>query len=431
MTWRNWNCADKVLLCAAVVFLFSLCLHLQYPDSLFSEGFMFCAEAALVGGIADWFAVTALFRKPLGFPYHTALLPKRRQAFIQASVDMIQKEFFSKKKILRWVKGFQLPLKLMEWLEQPVNQEKVMRAVLHYLRRNLFKENPQEMSASFAEKLRQFIIGIPAQEIFFWCVTWLRENGMDKKMLAMLAGRVKKQAELPETRLAIERKLEEYKQEQVQSPLAMLMGGLAELFNLVNLEEASGLIQKKVLQFLDELADENSDLQQRILAICYERAEIIGRDKEFCQVLMEWKAEIAKELPLEEAVNGAVGYVCQHICEEKQMAEGKESEPEAFALLFQEEYTRIFQLIRTDAGLSRSVEHFIYDVVMRSALQAQSMIGVVVKDVLGRLTDEQLNRMVYDKVETDLLWIRMNGSVVGASIGLLIFAILKLAGEMV
>ena len=41
------------------------------------------------------------------------------------------------------------------------------------------------------------------------------------------------------------------------------------------------------------------------------------------------------------------------------------------------------------------------------------------------MTDEQINRLVYDKAEPDLLWIRMNGSIVGAVIGLVIFAVMQ------
>ncbi len=92
MIWQNWNKADKTLLGAAVIFLFALCLHIEYPDNTFASGLLFCAEAALVGGIADWFAVTALFKKPLGFPYHTAILPRRREAFVEATGKMLQTE---------------------------------------------------------------------------------------------------------------------------------------------------------------------------------------------------------------------------------------------------------------------------------------------------------------------------------------------------
>ena len=53
---------------------------------------------------------------------------------------------------------------------------------------------------------------------------------------------------------------------------------------------------------------------------------------------------------------------------------------------------------------------------------------LAVANVLDRLTDEQLNRLVYDKVEPDLLWIRMNGSIVGSVIGIFLFGLLRIAG---
>ena len=121
MMWRNWNKADKTLLAAGVLFLFSLCLHIQYPKSLFADGILFCAEAALVGGIADWFAVTALFRKPLGFPYHTAILPRRRKEFTEATGRMLQNEFFSKKNLLRKAKSIDYGEKVGRWLADEAN----------------------------------------------------------------------------------------------------------------------------------------------------------------------------------------------------------------------------------------------------------------------------------------------------------------------
>ena len=111
---KSWNKADRVLFLAFLVFLLALFVHLQLPHSVFAAGFLFCAEAALVGGIADWFAVTALFRKPLGFPYHTAILPRRRQSFIKASVTMVQKEFFSRRKVFRHLERLHLMPMLMK-----------------------------------------------------------------------------------------------------------------------------------------------------------------------------------------------------------------------------------------------------------------------------------------------------------------------------
>ena len=94
---KHWNLADKALVGTLLLFFLLLVWHRCAPDSLLAEGLLFTAEAALVGGVADWFAVTALFRRPLGFPYHTALLPRRRKEFSEAMVRLIQQEFFSRR----------------------------------------------------------------------------------------------------------------------------------------------------------------------------------------------------------------------------------------------------------------------------------------------------------------------------------------------
>jgi uncharacterized membrane-anchored protein YjiN (DUF445 family) len=95
------------------------------------------------------------------------------------------------------------------------------------------------------------------------------------------------------------------------------------------------------------------------------------------------------------------------------------------ARLIGEEYQRILELLKSDEELRHNVGTFLYDLIARSALHAQTLVGVVVTSVLSKLTDKQLNHLVYDKVEPDLLWIRMNGSIVGAGIGLLMFVIMK------
>ena len=82
----------------------------------------------------------------------------------------------------------------------------------------------------------------------------------------------------------------------------------------------------------------------------------------------------------------------------------------------------------SDETLRKNVSHFLYDLIARSALHAQTLVGVIVNRVLSGLTDAQLNSLVYDKVEPDLIWIRMNGSIVGAGIGLLLFCVMSMAG---
>jgi uncharacterized membrane-anchored protein YjiN (DUF445 family) len=73
---RMRRIATGLLLGAAAVFLVARFLEPRYPWLSFVHA---TAEAAMVGAIADWFAVTALFRHPLGIPIpHTAIVPSRK-----------------------------------------------------------------------------------------------------------------------------------------------------------------------------------------------------------------------------------------------------------------------------------------------------------------------------------------------------------------
>src|SRR6476620_6681555 len=71
-------------------------------------------EAGLVGGLADWFAVTALFRHPLGIPIpHTALLPNNRKRMTSALVSVLINDWLSKESIQEKVKDMPFTEKLI------------------------------------------------------------------------------------------------------------------------------------------------------------------------------------------------------------------------------------------------------------------------------------------------------------------------------
>lgn len=433
MPWSNWNKADKTLLLALVVFVFAICVHLSRPGNVFAEGFLFCAEAALVGGIADWFAVTALFRKPLGFPYHTAILPRRRQSFIHASVTMVQKEFFSRRKIFHHLEQLHLMPMLLEWLGKPETEAQLTHQAQHYIRDFILRQKAEGQAETLAAKFRQTLGQVEPEDFFAECGRWLQRSGKDKEFLAKLSVYFARIAEREETRAGIEQLLERYKNERVKTGWDRFWASIAEAVDAVNLEEAAGLIQKQSIAMLQELGTADSDLQKEILSLFYEKAAVLNEDPEFHQLTYELKDALLSELPLEEVILHMLEAVRQHFSEDmaRSVDPVEEHLPALHSRLLEilrAEYEHGLHLMQEDTELRRAVGHLLYDLIARSALHAQTLIGVIVTDVLSRLTDEQLNHLVYDKVEPDLLWIRMNGSIVGSGIGLILFILLKLAG---
>jgi uncharacterized membrane-anchored protein YjiN (DUF445 family) len=78
------------------------------------------AEASVIGGLADWFAVTALFRHPLGIPVpHTAIVPRKKDQIGEALASFVEQNFLTSAVVGQRLAGIEVPRRLGEWLAQP------------------------------------------------------------------------------------------------------------------------------------------------------------------------------------------------------------------------------------------------------------------------------------------------------------------------
>jgi uncharacterized membrane-anchored protein YjiN (DUF445 family) len=81
-----------------------------------------CAEASMVGGVADWFAVTALFRHPLGLPIpHTALIVERKDQFAVTLGQFVQENFLNADVLAERIRSARLVPRLAAWLADEAN----------------------------------------------------------------------------------------------------------------------------------------------------------------------------------------------------------------------------------------------------------------------------------------------------------------------
>ncbi|WP_018340213.1 DUF445 domain-containing protein [Corynebacterium caspium] len=88
------------------------------------------AEAGMVGGLADWFAVTALFKHPMGIPIpHTALIPRKKDQLGAALSDFVGDNFLNAELITAKIAQAEIPRQLGSWLSTPENAEKVSQEV--------------------------------------------------------------------------------------------------------------------------------------------------------------------------------------------------------------------------------------------------------------------------------------------------------------
>ena len=84
------------------------------------------AEASLVGGLADWFAVVALFRHPLGLPIpHTAIITERKEQFGETLGEFIQDSFLTPDAVAERVRAAGVGARVAAWMAEPTNAEKL------------------------------------------------------------------------------------------------------------------------------------------------------------------------------------------------------------------------------------------------------------------------------------------------------------------
>ena len=98
------------------------------------------AEAAMVGALADWFAVTALFKHPLGLPIpHTALVKRRKDELGRSLQEFVASNFLTEEIARERLASAQVGLRLGRWLERPESRERVMRESVSALRAGLHR----------------------------------------------------------------------------------------------------------------------------------------------------------------------------------------------------------------------------------------------------------------------------------------------------
>ncbi|NNC81311.1 MAG: DUF445 domain-containing protein [Acidimicrobiales bacterium] len=119
--------ATSMLLLAAIVFIVFRAIE---EDNSWAGYIRATAEAAMVGAFADWFAVTALFKHPLGIPIpHTAIIPKRKDEIGEGLGDFVQSNFLTGEVISEKLEQAAIAKRIADWLADPDHARSIVSEV--------------------------------------------------------------------------------------------------------------------------------------------------------------------------------------------------------------------------------------------------------------------------------------------------------------
>lgn len=419
------NYHKKANLTLTVVFLFFLGAAVSehfIPNNFEIRLAYFVLEAALVGGIADWFAVTAIFKKPLGWGFHTALIPRNREKVIEAVASMVQSELLRMDLIRKKIEGLPLIESLLNYVEKEGGSVYLTNKLVPYLQRYIEKQQPDQLAKKLTEYIRNnaktWNLAPKVQDMSGWAL----KHGYIDQGLDRLAEGLWDKASEGETRQAIVQYLEEIKQEKVINGGAIFrtLMGFVEMSDGLNLDEAADALQVELLLTLRKLKDPGHPLRSTLKDNLIDEIAELVEDPEFEEQIQQWKEDLLTEPLLEKFLETVIGTAINVATSPAPALESNTLHRMLYPYV--EEY---WVCIQTNKAFRERMNSFIVDTLCHVIKNEHDMIGNMVRETLAAYTDQDLNQFIQDKAGNDLQWIRINGSMIGGVVGLILFLFLE------
>ncbi|SFL50312.1 DUF445 domain-containing protein [Pelosinus propionicus] len=409
---NNKSIANQVLLLVFLLFLLSAWLRHCYKDILAVEMLFSVMEAALVGGIADWFAITALFKKPLGFPWHTALIPRHREKVIRSIRNIIDQDLLTIQSIKKRVESTCFVTLLIGFVDNERGREFIRKSLERFCRDMINKLDIRDLVNHMDSFIRKEIKNIDLISQMDNVVRWLLENDRTRVLTMYIVEELIIQLDKNEAKGNIYQYLEEMTQAKNRSPLERAVIWLGEQTNSVSLSDATDAFYAEILAILQEIKNPDHIIHNKIHEFLTAIAEASEKNYTWLEQVENWKMALATDLELGDAVIPITEYFL------------KTTNPQFSSQLMDWIYIQLdhyWMFFKGNIELQEWLEVRIKQMIDELIEKEHYIIGEIVQSVLGEFNNDKLNRFVEDKAGNDLQWIRINGSIVGGIVGLLMF----------
>ena len=360
------------------------------------------AEAAMVGALADWFAVTALFRHPLGLPIpHTAIIPNRKNEIGKSLGDFVETNFMSKEILDERLSGIGVGRRLGEWMSEPANARRAAVAVSDVVRGAVEVIDDSQIQDAIEKIIENKIRSTEVAPLVGKSIDIAIEGGHHVTLLdAIFTGL---QGFLDDNKTTFRTRLEE------ESPWWVP--------NTID-DRIFEKIYDGVSRFL---SDVGGDPSHEI------RASIEVRVEAFAARLRSDPAMVAKGEQLKEEL-------LQHpdfrAWMESLWREAKRSLIEATSTPDSELHARIASSLRSlgerlrdDPELRDKVDRWVASALGYVIENYRSEVSKLIESTVERWDGESTSRKMELQVGRDLQFIRINGTIVGGLAGIIIHAI--------
>ena len=363
------------------------------------------AEAGMVGALADWFAVTALFRHPLGIRIpHTAIIPTRKDAIGDSLGDFVGANFLSEQVVRERLRRVGVAKRLGGWVAEDANADRVTAEVATVVRGVVAVLRDEDVQAVMEQAVVKRIVAVPWGPPLGKLLGGVFEDGAHHKLVDLMCERAYEWVKDNHTAVlrVVSDRAPNWSPKFVDSMVADKVYGEVLSFTWLVKTDPNHPMRLAIDKFLAEFA---ADLQTDPKLM--ERAEQVKQ-----QVL---------EHPEVQNVIGSAWATAKRM-----LLDAAEDPSSELRKRVREGLISLGRRLSDDDTLREKVDSWVEGAAAYVVLNYRDEITTLITDTVHRWDAEETSRKIELQVGRDLQFIRINGTVVGALAGLLIYTVAQL-----
>lgn len=360
------------------------------------------AEAAMVGALADWFAVTALFNYPLGLKIpHTNLIQNSKEKIGDNLGSFVVNNFLSPQNIRPYILKLRVSIFVGEWLSKSKNQEVLMRETSEIIL-NIVRKLEDETVVNFiAKKIDEMSSEIKINQIVGNGLEYVIEKNEHQKLITNLSRQIKEYI----------LKNQEIVRERVKKESFALIPKFVD-------DKIADKITSGLSSYFEEVEkEENHQLRSEITKkLSVFAAEMKTEDR--------WKDEfqnIKNNFLQQEKLNSYASDIWNSI--KKNIVEELSKEDSAVKNYIRKNLVELAGNLQNDEKLQYKIDHWIRVTVYKYILKNTHQVSGLISSTVGNWEGKELSQKLELEVGKDLQFIRINGTLVGGLVGLIIYTI--------
>ena len=360
------------------------------------------SEAAMVGALADWFAVTALFNYPLGLKIpHTNLIENSKERIGDNLGNFVVDNFLSPQNIRPYIQKMKISGFVGEWLSKERNQENLVNELSGIVLDILNKLEDSAVTAFIGKKAKEMSDDIKINEIVGNGLVYILDKNDHQKMITNLSKQIKEYV----------LNNQEVVKSRVQKESFFLIPRFVD--NTIAEKITTGLST-----FFEEVEnDANHSLRDEITQKLYAFSTEVQSEEKWAAEFRTVKNDFLKEDKLQQYAQDIWNSI------RKTLSNELSEEYSGLKMYLKKNLSELSANLQTDVKLQHKIDHWVRVTAYKYILKNTHQAGNLISSTVGNWQGKELSEKLELEVGKDLQFIRVNGTIVGGLVGLIIYTV--------